>query len=560
MRLCRYQIPYGLISHKQCSVWYWCLGAEYPDDTWPEEKVAALLQSSVSKGDTVFSGQRVRCLELLSKKTVTDKEAVFPSLVEVLKTHGNSEPEASLLITILGNFVEDDGKWADSLLEILDKKYEPLVWVIARVLRNVRKTQERKRVIDRLVSLLFTWGTFTRATNEIYETITSYGDQASKSHTMKQISQYLGYANGFEAVYAMRIASRLGTKQITPKLCEMAEKSMKGFYAGYETNIQEDFYNSVRRLRDRSAKPTLLKLLRASQSLEVTSALASIADRSMVNDVMAILADSLKKNYQVVERCIYFLDRVDPVLVDPAKLLALCNQVGPGELNTLVRIVERLGKRAKLPLLNLLRSDNEANYALALECLTNIETTMEELSKAFARNPRHAIYDFLYRKQKLTLEDLWKEKEKLSNSIRNITRLDHFILNLFNSFGFVSMHADPAGHPGIDVVSFSPCSPHLLLIGCTTGIPKDDLQQLQASTNELRQELPDIVKKLKVLPVMVTSKGVELHPTDLEYATKNEIAILVQEDAEKLMVMLQTQRTPRDVIHFLTSVCHKTRK
>lgn len=192
----------------------------------------------------------------------------------------------------------------------------------------------------------------------------------------------------------------------------------------------------------------------------------------------------------------------------------------------------------------------------------NIGTTMEELSRAFPRNPRHAIYDFFYRKKKLTLEELWEEKEKLGDSIKkvDIKRLEHLILNALNSFGFVSMYLDPAGCPGIDVVSFSSCSPHVLVIGCTTGIPKDDLQQLQASTSELRNGLRDIVRKLKVFPVLVTSKGVELHPTDLEYSAQNKIAILVQEDVEKLMVMLNTQRTPRDVIRFLTGIGYETRK
>ena len=536
------------------------MSAEYPDHTWSEERIAALLQSSVGKGDVVASGQRLKCLELLSeRKRLVNKQAIFPSLVEISKTHGNSEPEASLLIGILGKFVEGDGEWVNSLLETLDKKYEPLVLVVTQVLRYIRKPHERRRVIDRLLSLLFTWGTLVGATDGLCETITGYSDRGSKAYTMKEISQYLEHPNPFEAFYAMRIASRLGARRITLTLCEMAEKSVRGWYDSHASRIQEEFYDFVRRVRDPRAKPTLLKLLKESQSFEAAKALATIADRSTVNDVFVILVDSFTKDYQCVQRCFSFLDMVNPVLIDPAKFLSVRNQVGLGLRNSLIRIVERLGQRAKPHLAKLLKSDDETDYTLALECLTGIGTTVEEMSKVFECNPRNAVYDFFYRKRKLTLDELWEEKEKLGDTIKtaHITKLDHFVLTVLNTFGFVSFCVDSAGVPGIDIVSFSPQSPHLLLVGCTTGILKEDLQQLQASMSKLRRDLPDIAKKLNILPVMVTSKDVALHSTDVEYAARNNMAVLVQQDVEKLMTMLKTQRTAADVIRLLTTTRDK---
>lgn len=531
------------------------MGTEYPDNHWPEDRIISVLRSCVTASDAVGRGQRLRCLEILCKRRkIVNAGELFPLLVETSKTYGDSKPERNLLIEIFSKLLKKDEKWLNLFLEKVSEKHEHLASIAASVLISTKKPKQRRKVIDHFLSVLFSWGAFLNATDEICQTVTGYTDSASRIHAMEHVSRYLESPDPFQAVYAMRIAARLGTRDVTTALCEVARKSTKGWYDGHASQVQDEFGNFALRTRDRRTISTLLNVLKESQSTQALQALAALADRLTVHQVLAILTESITlQNYGCVQRCFIFLEDVDPVKIDAQELLSLRNRIGFDMRSSLVRVVDRLGERAKPQLLRILRDCGERDYEFAVMCLTNIGTTLEEMSEVFESNQIETVHDFLYSKRKLSLQTLWREKEKLGDSMKNVrvTRLEHFLLNLLNAFAFVTVFADPAGVPGVDIVGFSPASPHLMLIGCTTGVFKEDLQQLQVSTDELRRSLPSLARKLDVLPIIVTSSDLEIHPSDLEYASHNEIVILVRSDIEKLVFMLKTKRTARDVVQFL---------
>ena len=110
------------------------------------------------------------------------------------------------------------------------------------------------------------------------------------------------------------------------------------------------------------------------------------------------------------------------------------------------------------------------------------------------------------------------------------------------------MFLDPSGKEGIDLVAFHPNRPYILVIGCTTGIIKGDLQKMSNTLLDMEEALEEIFAKYKILPMVITSKKTMITPADSEYAGENKIAILTQEETTKLLDMLRTNRTSEEIV------------
>ena len=126
--------------------------------------------------------------------------------------------------------------------------------------------------------------------------------------------------------------------------------------------------------------------------------------------------------------------------------------------------------------------------------------------------------------------------------------------NLFSALGFVTLFVDPSGKQGVDLVAFSPNEPYILIIGCTTGVIKEDLQKMNITLNEMEDSLEEICAKYRILPILITSKKVEVSSADSEYAKKNYIAILKQQETTTLLNMLRTNRESNEIIKYVERI------
>jgi hypothetical protein len=110
---------------------------------------------------------------------------------------------------------------------------------------------------------------------------------------------------------------------------------------------------------------------------------------------------------------------------------------------------------------------------------------------------------------------------------------------------------DPAGIKGVDIVCFYPETLDLFIVGCTTGIMKDDLAKMDALIRNMKMEMTDLLKKCSITPIVVCSEIAAISPSDAQYAAQNNIAIMQRNDIDTLLEMLNTNRRSREVIEYI---------
>ena len=150
---------------------------------------------------------------------------------------------------------------------------------------------------------------------------------------------------------------------------------------------------------------------------------------------------------------------------------------------------------------------------------------------------------------------LWKEKEKLDRKIPgNYDRFEHLLLHIFSCFNFTTLNVAPLQMPCVDIVCFHPEFLDLFIIGCTTGTLQDDLVKMDSLVKKMQLKVPEIFRKCSVTPIVASSEVGNIHPSDEKYAAQNSIVIMQSEDVDKLLEMLITNRTSREVIEYIKSL------
>lgn len=147
---------------------------------------------------------------------------------------------------------------------------------------------------------------------------------------------------------------------------------------------------------------------------------------------------------------------------------------------------------------------------------------------------------------------LWIEKGELGRNVPGTTnRLEHLLLHILSAFNFVTLNVAPLKLESVDIIGFHPKTLDLLVIGCTTGVIKDDLSKMDALVNEMEREMPDLFRTCTVTPVVVCSKSAAISPSDTKYSGEQGIAILQDYDIDKLLEMLNTNRESKQVLRYI---------
>jgi len=522
-----------------------------PNATWKEEEIVSLLKTVISNSAVDASHKRVKCLDELSRRTIKDIENIKDVLIEATKAHGWSDPESSMLIEILSKLAETHDVFFQKLMDEFVKKEQtqPFLVCISRLIGKLDQKKKRKSARF-LVGALMNKDSFTSATDALYKTLISIDDTKTRKETVESILPYLDSADVLQVFYAVRIASELGNRDLVPRLCVVLDRSIAGWYNGHRDDIEKNICHFLTRVKDIRSLSCVLKLIESNPSKETYIALASLADKypQATHEVERFLLD--RKRYLVA---LHILNQMSKPRIDFDQLFAIASRdIGIASVReTLKGIILKIGKPAKQKLLEMAKSDEEKEYAFAMECLTEIGVSVDEISSILGKNPVLQLHDFFY--EKIELEQLWQDRRELGETIKKSTiqKFDHFVLNLFNCFGLIALFVDPAGKEGVDVIAFSPSTPHLIIAGVTTGVLHDDLPKLNQTLIEMRRELPQLAKRYDVIPIIFTSKDTQPHESDIEFAKKNGIIILTANEIRKLLEMMKTGRRASDLIHFL---------
>ena len=521
-----------------------------PDNTWAEEDIFGWLTHGLQSDSKDHYYKRVSSLEELQRRTerdsLTDTERTIDVVLDAAKKYGAHDPESSLIIPLKLLILKNDDNFG-RVLDGLKRKERQLFFCFSKVVPYLDK-EKKKRSIRPLVSFLMGGDSTNEfGLEDVYKTLTIMNGEEVDREILKLTSPYLASLKAPVVFFAVRLGSKLGDRTLTEQMLKVFEKSFMHYYDGTEQRIQEEMCAFFRRIPEKGSLPFILRVLQSRRSRVVLEALASVVDAN---------PEVLKEIYQTME------EGTDPqdILVALAKTksapiqferilnLTMKHLGNPSIWYPLKDIALRIGESAKDSLLELAKSRDHSEHNFAILCLNEMGVSFDEISELFEKNPIVQVYDFFFEnKKKLLLDELWKNKRRLGDQLPGKwLRIEYLAQNVLSAFGFLVIYVDPSGREGVDMVVFSPDTLDCYVVGCTTGVLKDDALKLRATLVEMERDLEEFFAKYRVTPVIFSLKEV-----DLEYSGAYGMAVLTPEKINKLMEMLKTNRTREDVSDYI---------
>ena len=534
------------------------------------EKELRELLSSVSTGSSRdHKHKRIASLEELRRRiksnSVRNIDNSIVVLLDVAKKQGHNRPESSLIVDSLSLLVK---KYKEAFNKVLsglrgrEQQEEDLLFIVFPKLVLNLDHKKKRQAITALVCFLMTRdGVNHLGVREVYGCLVSLGDEKLSRVIVEKTSPYLDSFEICAIVFSVRLCSRFGGRELIPKMLEVLEKSTQGYFNGHYVEIERDLCTFLGRVGDQSSLFPLMNLLKLRSDGNydhISKAIGAILDAHpyRVNDVLDMLYD--QRDEKTVNAILQAFEKMGKKTVDPRGLLSKIRMkywIAHPTKEYVHELLLRAGESSKPILFELLKDDQK--YEFVLWCLKDIGVSIDELSKLFPKPPILQIYDFLYsqarsRKIPKDLNVLWMEKEKLRENVPgNTSKLEHLLLHIFSGFNFVTLNVAPLGLTSVDIVCFYPETLDLFIIGCTTGVLKDDLAKLDSLVMKMEMKMPNLFNVCTVTPVVVCSEVAAISPSDAKYSSEQSIAILQDHDIDKLLEMLSTNRESRQVLRYI---------
>ncbi len=542
--------------------------------TFDEKQFLEVLPQVILGGSQEHKSKRIEALEELRRRiasnSIQDNNEVVRILLDMAKEHGYNHPENGLISESLTLLIQKDKGTLETILKGLegqkDNRKEGLLFVCFSGIVPSLDFDQKRLVIKRLVSFLMTRDAFSDiGVEEVYACLVSLGNEKLGQEIVKESSTYLNSPPHriCAIVYSVRLCAKFADDKLAPDMLNALEKSMKDYFYGYHAEIERDVCQFLERMASQQSLPLLLKLLekRSNEHLgHIIGVLAKILDAypNCVDDVLQTLQEELNRN--VVDTLLQSLEKMKEPKVDSVKLLKSL-RINWNEYPTNIYMQTLLVKmgRLSMPALFDLLLEKE-KYSFALRCLKEIGVSCEEISKVFPKPPMLQVYDFCYGGRKENpreLTDMWKDKKNLGGQVPGKpTMLEYILLSAFASFNFVTLHVDSAGDRarGIDLVCFYPETLDLFIIGCTTGILKDDLSKMDLMAKKMKAEMADLFNKCSLTPIVLSSEPISISESDAQYAAENGIIVMRSQHIDNVLEMLGTNRQGREVIEYIKSI------
>ncbi|MCZ2808214.1 MAG: hypothetical protein O2V44_02550 [Candidatus Bathyarchaeota archaeon] len=537
--------------------------------TLTEKELFELLAHVLSGTSEDHKHKRINGLEELQRRiksnSIQNMNGSIDILLEMAKKHGQSRPESSLIVDSLLLLI---GRCEEAFQTVLNglkaqDQEEDLLFLVFSNLALKVDYKLKRRAIKPLVNYLMSRDALNRTgANEVYNCLLSLGDWKLSTDIVKETSPYLERLETCAIVFSAKLCSRFADRRLLPKMLQVLEKSMAGYYNAHHIEIERRLCEYFKRTKDPRCFPHLLRLLKLryrEYPVDKSDAIGEILDANpyLKEYILEMLHDT-RHNKELVTAILHSFENMEK----PPSAMTLLPKLRirywwERPASYYVRkILVKGGESSKPILFEMLQDDEKYDYAL--ECLKEIGVSTEELSNVFPKPPILQIYNFLYsqarrvKKMPKDLNTLWMEKEGLGENVPGTTdRLEHLLLHVFSCFNFVTLNVAPLHIESVDIIGFHPETLDLLIIGCTTGVLKDDLAKMDALVNKMEKEMPDLFSACTVTPVVVCSKSAAISPSDAKYSREQEIAILQDYDIDKLLEMLNTNREPRQVLGYI---------
>jgi hypothetical protein len=511
--------------------------------------------------------KRIEGLEELQKRLLSNSIQNIDACVDVLLklsvNQGGSQPESSLIIESLLHLIREHEETFEKILNSLKLKQERLFVVVSQLILRLDH-EKQKRIIKPFIDFIASRDSINGAgVSEVFDSLMKLGEQSLSTEIVKESSEHLGSLRTCAILFSVKLCSEFADKSLLTQMTTVLDKSMKGYYAPNHIEIERSLLKYFRRIKDPTSFPRLVSLLKLRLNeypSEKSDALSEILNSHpyLADDLLDTLYDA-RNNKELVTELLSIFEKMEK----PPSATVLLPKLHirywwESQARFYLKNILVKGGESSKPALFEMSQDSE-KFEYALECLKEIGVTSEELPNLFGKPPMLKLYNFLHsqsqgKKMPKDLNTLWIEKEELGKNVPGTTnRFEHLFLHIFSSFNLVTLNVAPLKLESVDIVGFFPESLDLLIVGCTTGVLKDDLAKMDALVEKMKAELPDLFDTCTVTPVVVSSKVATISQSDAKYASTQEIVILQDHDIDKLLEMLTTNRETKKMLSFIQS-------
>ena len=535
-----------------------------------EKELFELLTHVLSGSSEDHKRKRIQGLEELQRrikfKSIEDIDGSIDILLEIAKKQGHNQPESSLIVDSL---LLSINKYKEAYQTVLNglkgrEQEEDLLFLVFSKVVLKLDYKRKRQAIRPLVRFLMSRDAVNRiGVRGVYDCLFSLGNEKLSTEIVKETSPYLDSLETCATIFSVRLCSKFADHKLVPKMLELLEKSVKGYFSGYEIEIERDICAYFERIIDLRSLPVLLKLLRMRASYSynyIVKAVARVLDKHpyRVDFVLEKLLDE-RRNAAVINAILECFLEMEAPKIDIHCLLTTIRinwwNKHPQVRNSLHRLFVKIGDPSKPTLFEILGEEEE--YDFALRCLREIGVSNEELSRLFPKPGILQVYNFLYSQARgkripKDLNQLWENRKKLQENVPGTTNwLEHLLLHIFASFNFVTLNVAPLKVECVDLVCFYPETLDLFIIGCTTGILKDDLAKMDALITKMENQTPNLFDVCSITPIVVCSEVAAISPSDKKYSAEQGIVVMQSHHIDKLLEMLNTNRKPREVIKYI---------
>jgi len=393
-------------------------------------------------------------------------------------------------------------------------------------------------------------------TDYIIDALTSLGDdKLNEKVTSELIPKTLG-PNPMQVLFATRVLSKVAGTDDLKQMLVVLDKTLDEWYGQQNNEIQDQVVLYLTRCPNVEAVPRIGRLLPLRRSTLLMQMIHSFQFKSTADLLQDMIDQNTRKNLNrdLADSCILALAELPPGLVDLRRIVS--NDVLFGKYWNSKSYIKKIllsDKDIARPMVfDMLRSTNEDKYTFAAECLAEMGVTLDEMSNEFRESPANEIYRFFYPKE--TPEKIWEDRNtrSLGGTIGARTkRFDFFLMSILSSFNFQVLYVDSANKPGVDLVALSPMSNAIVIAGNTISSLKNDISNLSATVEEMKEKMGDLMKRYITYPVILSASKNAVTSEEAKFAKQTGIIVLDGASVQQILTMSRTGRTASDLVSFL---------
>ena len=368
---------------------------------------------------------------------------------------------------------------------------------------------------------------------------------------------------GWKIYGPLSILSQIGDDSVCGLMLEILQNTMEGItYDDSTDDIRLVIMTYLKRVKCKDGINVLLKLMDEYQGnkdkLNVISESLSNIGIEIIEPSISFLEKYVISNKNlIVENILIALNSLsdeDLLKIDYQKLFKILH---PSPMSffgwdELIKLTKKLDDRVKPSLTTLLKSDHNREHDFAKECL---EARGDNIYEILEKNPVIEIYNLFYNEltdkkngweiQGPLLDRQFKPKLPKGNKLS----FEHGVESLLASCGFTTLWVDPSGVKGIDIIAFSQDNKYILLLGCTTGVLKDDLDKIFEITPEVRKR----IKNSTIRPIICTNLDRDKILKRVE-AAEHGIGILSANELSHIFNMSKSGRPHKEILSHILRV------